>query len=269
MPGVIAVFTAADLGPAAGAGAVQPDGRPHAAGHRQGPLRRRDRRRRRHRDTSPRAQDAVDAVIVDIDLARGRRRPRSARWRRARCSTKAPGRNVVFDTTALGMPENSPATGTSPTARSSSTGRFMNQRVAPCPHGGAGLGRRLGRRSAPPVGQHAARPGREGRRRRGQPGRRCRRAHHHPRRRWRLRRQDRRLPRGTAARPDRQEASAGRCAGARPAARSWSALGHGRAQLQYVTIGGTRDGQGHPLPAARHPGLRRASPTWAPSSPRS
>ncbi len=41
---------------------------------------------------------------------------------------------------------------------------------------------------------------------------------HHARRRWRVRRQDRLVPRGAAARPDRQARSAARCAGARPAA---------------------------------------------------
>ena len=37
------------------------------------------------------------------------------------------------------------------------------------------------------------------------------------------------------------------------------ALGHGRAQVQHVTIGGTARRQGDPLPAPRDPGLRRRS----------
>ena len=50
MPGVVGVFTAADLGLAAGPVAVQPGRRQDAAGQRPGPLRRRADRRRRRRD---------------------------------------------------------------------------------------------------------------------------------------------------------------------------------------------------------------------------
>ena len=77
------------------------------------------------------------------------------------------------------------------------------------------------------------------------------------RRRRRLRRQGPALPRGGAARLAGPARSAGRCAGSRPAPRTWSALGHGRAQIQHVTIGGDRDGTHQRLPARRGAGRGR------------
>ena len=46
---------------------------------------------------------------------------------------EAAGSNAVFDTTALGLPENSPAEEFFADCEVTVTGRFMNQRVAPCP----------------------------------------------------------------------------------------------------------------------------------------
>ena len=121
--------------------------------------------------------------------------------------------------------------------------RLVNQRLAPCPlevrgSAAAWVDGRLHQWLS-----HAARAGRArgtGRRQR----RRGRgRAGHHAGRRRRLRRQDRHVLRGAAPRPDRRRSSAARCAGGRRAASRWSALGHGRAQVQHITIGGTRDGK--------------------------
>ncbi len=50
---------------------------------------------------------------------------------------------------------------------------------------------------------------------------------------------------------------------------SMMALGHGRAQVQYVTIGGTRDGKVTHYRLHAIQDCRRRSPTWARSSRRS
>ena len=182
--------------PRAGAVAVQPDGRPHAARQRQGALRRRADRRRRHRDAragrrrrrggdrrlrrrSTALVDLEEALAADDAALRGRRQQRRVRLDGARHA------------------RTSPATSSSPTARSSSRGRFLNQRVAPCPlevarrrrwrGSTAGSHQWLSTQHAQGVKDAIA--GRQRPRRR--PG-----AGHHARRRRRLRRQDRRLPRG-------------------------------------------------------------------------
>ena len=76
-------------------------------------------------------EDAAEAVIVDYDVL-----PALIDIEESMASTNliypAAGSNVVFDTTALGMPEN---TGESffDGCEVTVTGRFVNQRVAPCP----------------------------------------------------------------------------------------------------------------------------------------
>ena len=134
------------------------------------------------------------------------------------------------------------ATSSSPGARWSRRGRLVNQRVAPCPLEVRGVGGGVGRRPAAPVDLDPARPRRQGAVRRGQRRR--------PDDDVRVITPDvgggfgakiTPLPRGDAARPDRQAVG-------RPVrwqetrSESMVALGHGRAQVQHVTIGGRRDG---------------------------
>ena len=64
-----------------------------------------------------------------------------------------------------------------------------------------------------------------------------------PRRRWRLRRQVAHLPRGARARLLRPRWSGGRCAGPRPARRTWSRCPTAGARCSERSIGGTRDGR--------------------------
>ena len=83
-------------------------------------------------ETREQAVDAAEAVLVDYDAARGRS---STRRRRSPATTllyDGAGSNVVFDSTALGMPD---LTGDEFFAdcEVTVTGRFVNQRVAPCP----------------------------------------------------------------------------------------------------------------------------------------
>jgi aerobic carbon-monoxide dehydrogenase large subunit len=76
-------------------------------------------------------EDAAEAVVVEYDVL-----PALVDMEASMTSTtllyEAAGSNVVFDTTALGMPEN---TGESffEGCEVTVTGRFVNQRVAPCP----------------------------------------------------------------------------------------------------------------------------------------
>ncbi len=78
------------------------------------------------------ATDAAETVFVDIDFL-----PALVDIEAAMTSTtliyEAAGSNVVFDTTVLGMPENAPADTYFADCEVTVTGRFVNQRVAPCP----------------------------------------------------------------------------------------------------------------------------------------
>ena len=134
-PGVIAVYTAADLGlePVASdynptvargllaIGKVRFVGEPIAA---------------IITERADQGEDAVEAVIVDYDVL-----PALIDIEEAMTSTTllydSAGSNVVFDTTALGIPEN---TGDAffEGCQVVVTGRFVNQRVAPCPLEGRG-----------------------------------------------------------------------------------------------------------------------------------
>jgi len=129
-PGVIAVLTAADLelqpvpspfNPAVARGLLAIDkvryvGEPIAAVITE---------------QANQGEDAAEAVIVDYDVL-----PALVDMEAAMTSStllyEGAGSNVVFDTTALGMPEN---TGASffEGCEVQVTGRFVNQRVAPCP----------------------------------------------------------------------------------------------------------------------------------------
>ncbi len=130
MPGVLAIYTAADLGlepvasdynPAVTRGLLALDkvrfvGEPLAAIITE----RREQ-----------GEDAAEAVIVDYDVLES-----LVDMEQAMTSSTliydAAGSNVVFDTTALGMPENTGDAffeGCDVVVK----GRFVNQRVAPCP----------------------------------------------------------------------------------------------------------------------------------------
>ena len=130
MPGVIAIFTAADLGlqpvpspfnPMVARGLLAIDkvryvGEPIAAVITE---------------LSNQGEDAAEAVIVDYDVL-----PALVDMEEAMASStliyEGAGSNVVFDTMVLGMPDN---TGDSffDGVEVVVKGRFINQRVAPCP----------------------------------------------------------------------------------------------------------------------------------------
>jgi carbon-monoxide dehydrogenase large subunit len=130
MPGVLAVFTAADLGlepapspfnPMVSRGLLAIDkvrfvGEPVAVVISE---------------TREQGEDAAEQVIVDYDVL-----PALVDMEEAMASStliyESAGSNVVFDTTVLGLPENSGDSffeGCEVVVK----GRFVNQRVAPCP----------------------------------------------------------------------------------------------------------------------------------------
>ena len=130
MPGVVAVYTAADLGlqpvpsdynPMVARGLMAIDkvrfvGEPVAVVLTEDPRC---------------GEDAAERVIVDYDVL-----PALVDMEEALTSTnliyEGAGSNVVFDTTALGMPENT-GDGFFEGCEVVVKGRFVNQRVAPCP----------------------------------------------------------------------------------------------------------------------------------------
>ena len=83
-------------------------------------------------ETVAQATDAAEMVFVDIDFL-----PTLVDIEAAAASEtlifEAAGSNVVFDTTALGMPENTATDEFFADCEVVVTGRFLNQRVAPCP----------------------------------------------------------------------------------------------------------------------------------------
>ncbi len=83
-------------------------------------------------ETAAQATDAAEMVFVDIDFL-----PTLVDIEAAAASEtlifEAAGSNVVFDTTALGMPENTPTDEFFADCEVVVSGRFLNQRVAPCP----------------------------------------------------------------------------------------------------------------------------------------
>src|SRR6056297_3760131 len=192
-------------------------------------------------ETLRQAVDAAELVFVDVDFLPTLVDPEAALTADTLIYDAA-GSNAVFDTTALGMPENSATDEFTAGCEVTVTGRFMNQRVAPCPlevRGSAAAwvdGRLMQWVST----QHA---------------------------------QDIKTPIVAANGVDAESvriitpdvgggfgAKIGTCGEeillgpiareiGRPVtwretrSESMMGLGHGRAQLQYVTIGGTRDGR--------------------------
>ncbi|MFK8025504.1 MAG: xanthine dehydrogenase family protein molybdopterin-binding subunit [Ilumatobacter sp.] len=83
-------------------------------------------------ETYQQATDAAELVFVDIEFL-----PTLVDMEEAIASEthlyEAAGSNVVFDTTALGIPENSATDDFFADCEVTVSGRFLNQRVAPCP----------------------------------------------------------------------------------------------------------------------------------------
>ncbi len=83
-------------------------------------------------ETQQQATDAAEMVFVDYEFL-----PALIDLEESLASEtliyEAAGSNAVFDTTALGLPENSSAEEFFADCEVTVTGRFMNQRVAPCP----------------------------------------------------------------------------------------------------------------------------------------
>ncbi len=83
-------------------------------------------------ETAAQATDAAEMVFVDIDFL-----PTLVDIEASAASEtliyEAAGSNVVFDTIALGMPENTATDDYFADCELVVSGRFMNQRVAPCP----------------------------------------------------------------------------------------------------------------------------------------
>ena len=128
--GFVAVFTGADLG-------LEPQPSPYNPGVAR-PLLAMDRVRYVGEpiaavvaETRAAAVDAAQAVFVDIEPLDTCVDPATAMTSPAQLYDGAPG-NVVFDTTALGLPD---VTGEEFFAdcEVTASGRFINQRVAPCP----------------------------------------------------------------------------------------------------------------------------------------
>ena len=131
MPGVIAVFTAADL-------ELQPTPSPF------NPMVARtllasDKVRYVGEpvvavvaETPAQGVDAAESVFVDIDFLPAVVDIESA-GASATLIYESAGSNVVFDTTVLGMPENTAADEYFADCEVTVSGRFLNQRVAPCP----------------------------------------------------------------------------------------------------------------------------------------
>ncbi|RLE17908.1 MAG: xanthine dehydrogenase family protein molybdopterin-binding subunit, partial [Actinobacteria bacterium] len=83
-------------------------------------------------ETVAQATDAAETIFVDVDFL-----PTLIDLDEALASDtliyEAAGSNAVFDTTAVGMPENTETEEYFRDCEVTITGRFMNQRVAPCP----------------------------------------------------------------------------------------------------------------------------------------
>jgi carbon-monoxide dehydrogenase large subunit len=83
-------------------------------------------------ETIEQGTDAAESVFIDIDVLPAHVDPEAA-VNSDNLIYEAVGSNAVFDTTALGMPENSPAADFFADCEVVVNGRFLNQRVAPCP----------------------------------------------------------------------------------------------------------------------------------------
>ena len=192
-------------------------------------------------ETREQGADAVDAVYIDYDVLEAYVDVEAAMAGSALLYEGA-GSNVVFDTTALGIPEN---TGDAFFAGCEvvAKGRFMNQRVAPCPlevRGAAaawGADGRLNQWLSTQHAQGAVAP--------------LAAANGVEADRIRVRTPDVGGGFGAKIGAYAEELLLGVFAKAHNRPMRWREtrsesmvnLGHGRAQLQYVTIGGTRDGK--------------------------
>ena len=83
-------------------------------------------------ETLEQATDAADSVFVDVDFLDALVDPEAALASDLLIYDEA-GSNAVFDTTALGMPENTATDDYFADCEVVVSGRFVNQRVAPCP----------------------------------------------------------------------------------------------------------------------------------------
>jgi aerobic carbon-monoxide dehydrogenase large subunit len=83
-------------------------------------------------ETAAQAADAADTVFVDVDVLPALIDIEEAAGAETLLYESA-GSNVVFDTIALGMPDNTPTDDFFAGCEVVVSGRFMNQRVAPCP----------------------------------------------------------------------------------------------------------------------------------------
>ena len=131
MPGVLGVFTAENLGlepvpsafnptvarPLLASGTVRYVGEPVVA---------------IVAETAAQAADAADMVFVDVDFLPTLIDVEAAMTSETLLYPDA-GSNVIIDTTAVGIPENTATDEFFADCEVVVTGRFMNQRVAPCP----------------------------------------------------------------------------------------------------------------------------------------
>jgi carbon-monoxide dehydrogenase large subunit len=83
-------------------------------------------------ETLQQATDAAETVFADIDPLAALVDMEEALGSDT-LIYEAAGSNAVFDTTAIGVPENSPTDEFFADCEVTATGRFLNQRVAPCP----------------------------------------------------------------------------------------------------------------------------------------
>ena len=238
-----ACYTAADLGLQPVAVAVQPRRRPArcwpATGSATSASRSPPSSPRRRRQ----AADAAEAVVVDYDLLEVLVDPEAARRRRRRCSTTPPAATSCSTRRRSASPD---LTGDEYFADCEVTvsGTVRQPARRPVPARGARLGGGVGRRPAAPVGVDAARAGHP--RRRSSPANGVEPAEvrvDHARRRRRLRRQDRRVPRGDCCSAASPRRSAGRCAGPRPAASRWWRSATGGPRSSTSPSAARRDGK--------------------------
>jgi carbon-monoxide dehydrogenase large subunit len=83
-------------------------------------------------ETVEQGTDAAESVFIDVDVLPALIEPEAA-VNSDNLIYAAAGSNVVFDTTALGMPENSSVDDYFADCEVVVSGKFVNQRVAPCP----------------------------------------------------------------------------------------------------------------------------------------
>jgi carbon-monoxide dehydrogenase large subunit len=83
-------------------------------------------------ETVEQGTDAAESVFIDVDVLPALVEPEAA-VNSDNLIYAAAGSNVVFDTTALGMPENSSVDDYFADCEVVVSGKFVNQRVAPCP----------------------------------------------------------------------------------------------------------------------------------------